>query len=345
MAVPGHAGEQVESDQPSHVVRPGPPGHLAGRPCCTTRPCSITTRVSPSTMASTGSWVTTRADRRSRPDAGAVRRGPATGSGRPGGQRLVQQQHGNCQLHERHALRRLRACHPTHLRSWELPMNLRPLQGRLRPRRLRHRPPVPRRRRSSPSCRQPRPLHPRGRADAARQRRVLRRQDAARDAQADAAHGPATRTSTTTASTRPGWPWPGRWSARTATCQEPEWFNKPPGTDSPTPPHQDNYYFSLKPPNVLTIWLALDPVDDENGCLRYVAGSHRDGHPAARPLEHPRLLAGHHRLRPGRRGPRGADPPAAGRRGRPPRQDDPPGRPEPLRRRATAGPSPWSSRA
>jgi phytanoyl-CoA hydroxylase len=57
----------------------------------------------------------------------------------------------------------------------------------------------------------------------------------------------------------------------------PEWFNKPPGSKSPTPPHQDNYYFNLDPPNVVTIWLALDAVDDENGCLRYVAGSHRRG--------------------------------------------------------------------
>lgn len=60
-------------------------------------------------------------------------------------------------------------------------------------------------------------------------------------------------------------------------AQEPEWFNKPAGTESPTPPHQDNYYFNLKPPRVVTIWLALDPVDEENGCLRYVAGSHRRG--------------------------------------------------------------------
>jgi phytanoyl-CoA hydroxylase len=59
--------------------------------------------------------------------------------------------------------------------------------------------------------------------------------------------------------------------------QEPEWFNKPPGTVSPTPPHQDNYYFNLKPSSVLTIWMALDPVDEENGCLRYVAGSHWRG--------------------------------------------------------------------
>src|SRR5262245_59711846 len=62
-----------------------------------------------------------------------------------------------------------------------------------------------------------------------------------------------------------------------AEAQAPEWFNKPPGTQSPTPPHQDNYYFCLKPPSFLTIWMALDPVDEENGCLRYVAGSHRRG--------------------------------------------------------------------
>jgi len=62
-----------------------------------------------------------------------------------------------------------------------------------------------------------------------------------------------------------------------AHCQGPEWFNKPPGTGHATPPHQDNYYFNMRPPQTLTIWLALDPVDAENGCLRYVTGSHRRG--------------------------------------------------------------------
>ncbi len=61
------------------------------------------------------------------------------------------------------------------------------------------------------------------------------------------------------------------------TAKAPEWFNKPPGTNHVTPPHQDNYYFCLFPPNVVTIWLALDEVDAENGCLRYVDGSHRRG--------------------------------------------------------------------
>lgn len=62
-----------------------------------------------------------------------------------------------------------------------------------------------------------------------------------------------------------------------ADAQEPEWFNKPPGTEHPTPPHQDNFYFCLRPPDVVTLWLALDPIDERNGCLRYVAGSHRLG--------------------------------------------------------------------
>lgn len=64
-----------------------------------------------------------------------------------------------------------------------------------------------------------------------------------------------------------------------ANSQGCEWFNKPAGSSRPllTPPHQDNYYFNLKPPQALTIWVALDPVDRGNGCLRYVAGSHLVG--------------------------------------------------------------------
>ena len=62
-----------------------------------------------------------------------------------------------------------------------------------------------------------------------------------------------------------------------AEATEPEWFNKPPGALHPTPPHQDNHYFQLVPPQVLTMWLALDAVDEENGALRYVTGSHLHG--------------------------------------------------------------------
>jgi phytanoyl-CoA hydroxylase len=62
-----------------------------------------------------------------------------------------------------------------------------------------------------------------------------------------------------------------------AESQGTEWFNKPPNTVHPTPPHQDNYYFNMKPPHSCTLWLALDPIDEENGCLRYAVGSHKGG--------------------------------------------------------------------
>lgn len=56
-----------------------------------------------------------------------------------------------------------------------------------------------------------------------------------------------------------------------------EYFNKPPRIGKPTPPHQDAYYFMIEPPEALTMWLALEDVDEENGCVRYVKGSHLQG--------------------------------------------------------------------
>jgi phytanoyl-CoA hydroxylase len=56
-----------------------------------------------------------------------------------------------------------------------------------------------------------------------------------------------------------------------------QYFSKPPGVGQPTPPHQDGFYFKLTPSEALTMWLALDDVDEENGCVRYVKGSNRRG--------------------------------------------------------------------
>ncbi len=53
-----------------------------------------------------------------------------------------------------------------------------------------------------------------------------------------------------------------------------QYFNKPPKVGQPTPPHQDGYYFMLEPNEAITMWLGLDEVDEENGCVRYVQGSH-----------------------------------------------------------------------
>src|ERR1051326_1735948 len=57
----------------------------------------------------------------------------------------------------------------------------------------------------------------------------------------------------------------------------PSWFNKPPGVEHPTPPHQDNAYAFYVPCHYVTIWMALDVVNDENGCLCYLRGSHTKG--------------------------------------------------------------------
>jgi len=56
-----------------------------------------------------------------------------------------------------------------------------------------------------------------------------------------------------------------------------QYFNKPPQIGKATPAHQDGYYFMLEPNEAVTLWLALDDVDEENGCIRYIPGSHRRG--------------------------------------------------------------------
>ncbi|MBV9851660.1 MAG: phytanoyl-CoA dioxygenase family protein [Armatimonadetes bacterium] len=38
--------------------------------------------------------------------------------------------------------------------------------------------------------------------------------------------------------------------------------------------HQDNFYLRAHPGTCMAAWLALDPCDEENGCMRVVPGSH-----------------------------------------------------------------------
>ncbi len=61
------------------------------------------------------------------------------------------------------------------------------------------------------------------------------------------------------------------------TAGHPQWFNKPARVGAVTPPHQDGFYFMLEPNEAVTLWIALDDIDEENGCMRYVRGSHRRG--------------------------------------------------------------------
>ncbi len=55
-------------------------------------------------------------------------------------------------------------------------------------------------------------------------------------------------------------------------------FMKPPRHGTEKPYHQDNFYFNVTPAEaMITAWIALDDVDEENGCLEYISGSHKDG--------------------------------------------------------------------
>jgi ectoine hydroxylase-related dioxygenase (phytanoyl-CoA dioxygenase family) len=62
-----------------------------------------------------------------------------------------------------------------------------------------------------------------------------------------------------------------------------ETFNKPARIGSGVPPHQDNAYFCQSPPDVLTVWIALDAVTEANGPVFYGRGSHMAGLLAHKP--------------------------------------------------------------
>jgi phytanoyl-CoA hydroxylase len=56
-----------------------------------------------------------------------------------------------------------------------------------------------------------------------------------------------------------------------------ESFNKPARVGSAVPPHQDNAYFCLAPPDALTVWIAVDAVTEANGPVSYLLGTHLGG--------------------------------------------------------------------
>lgn len=56
-----------------------------------------------------------------------------------------------------------------------------------------------------------------------------------------------------------------------------ESFNKPSRVGSAVPPHQDNAYFCLTPPDALTVWIAVDAVTEANGPVSYLLGSQLEG--------------------------------------------------------------------
>jgi phytanoyl-CoA hydroxylase len=62
-----------------------------------------------------------------------------------------------------------------------------------------------------------------------------------------------------------------------------ETFNKPAKIGSGVPYHQDNAYFCQSPPDVLTLWIAIDAVTVENGPVYFIPGSHQQGMLPTRP--------------------------------------------------------------
>jgi len=57
-------------------------------------------------------------------------------------------------------------------------------------------------------------------------------------------------------------------------------ISKPAGRGKRVPWHEDSAYWGdvLDPMDVVTIWLAIDPSRVENGCMRVIPGTHRNGY-------------------------------------------------------------------
>ena len=68
-------------------------------------------------------------------------------------------------------------------------------------------------------------------------------------------------------------------------CWATHYFCKMPGDDMGVAWHQDCSYWALTPSKTVTVWLAIDDADVENGCMRVIPGSHVHGHIAFRDSE------------------------------------------------------------
>jgi phytanoyl-CoA hydroxylase len=54
-------------------------------------------------------------------------------------------------------------------------------------------------------------------------------------------------------------------------------FAKPARVGTVVPKHQDMPYWPFDPPELISAWVALDDTSMENGCVRFIAGSHKLG--------------------------------------------------------------------
>lgn len=53
-------------------------------------------------------------------------------------------------------------------------------------------------------------------------------------------------------------------------------FGKPAYSGKETAWHQDGDYYPIEPLETVTVWIALDDSTPENGCMRYIPGSHKE---------------------------------------------------------------------
>ena len=60
-------------------------------------------------------------------------------------------------------------------------------------------------------------------------------------------------------------------------CWGTHYFNKLPGDKKQVIWHQDASYWPLTPSKTVTVWLAIDDADVENGAMQVIPGSHRHG--------------------------------------------------------------------
>ncbi len=63
-------------------------------------------------------------------------------------------------------------------------------------------------------------------------------------------------------------------------------FGKPARVGKATPWHQDGDYYPIEPLETLTVWISLDGSTPQQGCMKYIAGSHREHRIYSHHFEH-----------------------------------------------------------
>jgi hypothetical protein len=63
-------------------------------------------------------------------------------------------------------------------------------------------------------------------------------------------------------------------------------FGKPAHNGKATPWHQDGDYYPIEPLETITVWISLDGSTPQQGCMKFIPGSHRDHRIYSHHFEH-----------------------------------------------------------